>query len=90
MSEIALSHDFYAEKISTGYEDRLILKDMNITIPAGKFSVLIGPNGCGKSTLLKSFARLLKPKNGDVILDGKSIYELPTQLTKAAIAFISP
>ena len=88
MSEIALSHDFYAEKISTGYEDRLILKDMNITIPAGKFSVLIGPNGCGKSTLLKSFARFLKPKNGDVVLDGKSIYELPTQLLAKHIGLL--
>ena len=79
MSEIALSHEFYTQKISTGYEERLILEDMNINVPAGKFSVLIGPNGCGKSTLLKSFARLLKPKRGNVILDGKSIYELPTQ-----------
>ena len=79
MDGFALSHDFCAKNISTGYEEKLILEDMNITIPAGKFSVLIGPNGCGKSTLLKSFARLLKPKCGNVLLDGKSIYELPTQ-----------
>ncbi len=79
MSEIALSHEFYTQEISTGYEERLILEDMNINVPAGKFSVLIGPNGCGKSTLLKSFARLLKPTKGNVLLDGKSIYELPTQ-----------
>jgi len=79
MSEIALSHEFYTQKISTGYEEKLILEDMNINVPAGKFSVLIGPNGCGKSTLLKSFARLLKPTKGNVLLDGKSIYELPTQ-----------
>ncbi|WP_034491182.1 ABC transporter ATP-binding protein [Butyrivibrio fibrisolvens] len=78
MSDIAISHDFGARGISTGYEEKLILKDMNIDIPAGKFSVLIGPNGCGKSTLLKSFARLLKPKDGTVLLDGKSIYEVPT------------
>ena len=75
MDGFALSHDFCAKNISTGYEEKLILEDMNITIPAGKFSVLIGPNGCGKSTLLKSFARLLKPKCGNILLDGKSIYE---------------
>ena len=79
MSEIALSHEFYTQEISTGYEEKLILEDMNINVPAGKFSVLIGPNGCGKSTLLKSFARLLKPTKGNVLLDGKSIYELSTQ-----------
>ena len=79
MDEMALRHEFCAENISTGYEEKLILKDLNISIPAGKFSVLIGPNGCGKSTLLKSFARLLKPKFGSVVLDGKAIYEIPTQ-----------
>lgn len=79
MDGFALSHDFCARSVSTGYEEKLIIDDMNISIPAGKFSVLIGPNGCGKSTLLKSFARLLRPKKGSVLLDGKSIYELPTQ-----------
>ena len=73
MDGFALSHDFCARNISAGYEENLILKDLDIIVPAGKFSVLIGPNGCGKSTLLKSFARLLKPKDRDVVLDGKSI-----------------
>ena len=79
MDTLALSHEFGAENLSAGYEEKLILKDLNITVPAGKFSVIIGPNGCGKSTLLKSFARLLKPQNGSVLLDGKSICDLPTQ-----------
>ncbi len=83
MDGFALSHEFCASNISTGYEEKLILQNLNITIPAGKFSVLIGPNGCGKSTLLKSFARLLRPKKGSILLDGKSISELPTmQLAK--------
>ncbi|SHI18448.1 iron complex transport system ATP-binding protein [Butyrivibrio fibrisolvens DSM 3071] len=78
MSDIAISHEFKAQGLWAGYDDKTIIKDMNISIPAGKFSVLIGPNGCGKSTLLKSFARLLKPGKGQILLDGKSIYEIPT------------
>nr|WP_297763620.1 ABC transporter ATP-binding protein [uncultured Butyrivibrio sp.] len=70
--------NFSAENISVGYEDRTIINDLDISIPEGKFSVIIGPNGCGKSTLLKSFARLLKPQKGNIMLDGKSIYEIPT------------
>ena len=70
--------NFTGKNISVGYEDKTIIKDLDITIPEGKFSVIIGPNGCGKSTLLKSFSRLLKPQKGDVLLDGKSIYEIPT------------
>ncbi len=70
--------NFSAENISVGYEDRTIINNLDISIPEGKFSVIIGPNGCGKSTLLKSFARLLKPQKGNNMLDGKSIYEIPT------------
>ena len=69
---------FSGQNMTVGYEDRSIINGLNIDIPEGKFSVIIGPNGCGKSTLLKSFARLLRPQQGNVLLDGKSIYEIPT------------
>ena len=78
MTKRAEKHTFNGENLSVGYEDKLIINDLNITIPEGKFSVIIGPNGCGKSTLLKSFARLLKPSKGNILLDGKSIYDIPT------------
>jgi len=79
MSKIAQSHTFTANGIYAGYDNKLIIEDMNLSIPAGKFSVLIGPNGCGKSTLLKSFARLLSPSKGNILLDGNPICELPTK-----------
>ncbi|SFQ17031.1 iron complex transport system ATP-binding protein [Butyrivibrio proteoclasticus] len=83
MSKIAQSHTFTANGIYAGYDNKLIIEDMNLSIPAGKFSVLIGPNGCGKSTLLKSFARLLSPSKGNILLDGVPICEFPTkQLAK--------
>ena len=88
MEALAKSHDFSARNISVGYEDNTIIKDLDIIIPSGKFSVLIGQNGCGKSTLLKSFARLLKPKSGDVVLDGKSIYDIPTQRLSREIGLL--
>ncbi len=88
MEASAQSHNFSARSISVGYEDNTILKNLDIIIPSGKFSVLIGPSGCGKSTLLKSFARLLKPKKGDVVLDGKSIYDIPTQRLSREIGLL--
>ena len=78
MRNIAKAHSFGTKDLYAGYDDKLILQDMNMNIPKGKFSVLIGPNGCGKSTLLKSYARLLKPQKGGVVLDGKSICDIPT------------
>ena len=51
MDGFALNHDFCARNISVGYEEKLILKDLDITEPAGKLIVRIGQNGCGQSTL---------------------------------------
>lgn len=59
--------------LAVAYDDALIIKDMNVSIPRGKFTIIIGANGCGKSTLLKTIARIVKPKNGDVYINDKNI-----------------
>ncbi|OEF99377.1 hypothetical protein BHF71_01965 [Vulcanibacillus modesticaldus] len=53
------------------YDNRIILKDINLTINKGEFFGLIGPNGSGKSTLLKLILGLLKLQQGEIILFGK-------------------
>ncbi|MBM9468505.1 ABC transporter ATP-binding protein [Nakamurella leprariae] len=63
----------HATSLSTGYGDRRIIDDLDVRIPDGSFTVIIGPNGCGKSTLLRSLVRLLKPTGGSVLLDGTDI-----------------
>ncbi|MDK2808476.1 MAG: iron-siderophore transport system ATP-binding protein [Clostridiales bacterium] len=68
-----------AQHIYAGYEDHTILHDINLTIESQKINVILGSNGCGKSTLLKVFTRLLKPSKGEIILDGTSIFSLPTK-----------
>lgn len=50
------------ENLHISYEDVSVINDINISIPEGKITILIGSNGCGKSTLLKSLSRLIKPK----------------------------
>ena len=50
-----------------------IVKGVDLTIPSGRISVIIGANACGKSTLLKTLARLIAPQSGAVLLDGRSI-----------------
>ena len=62
-----------AINLSSGYNNRIILKDINLSIPKGKISVIIGSNGCGKSTLLKTIANLIEIQNGRVTLDDKNI-----------------
>lgn len=61
------------EKLTLGYGNYIVLKDINVVIPKNKITILIGSNGCGKSTLLKTMARLLKPINGQVLLGDNNI-----------------
>lgn len=68
-----------ANHLTLGYGENIIIDDLNVAIPKGKITVLIGGNGCGKSTLLHALARLLKPKGGDVILDGAHIAKMGTK-----------
>ncbi|MCG6343695.1 ABC transporter ATP-binding protein [Vibrio fluvialis] len=62
-----------------GYEGHTVFDGIDVRIPDGKFTVIVGPNGCGKSTLLRTLCRLLKPKAGQVCLDGHDIHGLPTK-----------
>ncbi|HCW3283021.1 TPA: ABC transporter ATP-binding protein [Listeria monocytogenes] len=51
------------------------LKNVSFTIQKNKINTIVGPNGSGKSTLLEILARLLSPDSGDVLLEGKPIFE---------------
>lgn len=68
-----------ADNITLGYGDKAIVDGMSFSVPDGKVTIIIGPNACGKSTLLRALARLLKPKNGQVQLDGQDIGKIPTK-----------
>ncbi|GAA0829880.1 ABC transporter ATP-binding protein [Marinomonas arenicola] len=65
--------------LDAGHGSKQILKDINLTIPDGKMTVLLGPNGSGKSTLLSTLARLISPMKGQVLLQGNNIAQLPTR-----------
>ncbi|BAZ54112.1 ferrichrome ABC transporter, ATP-binding protein [Nostoc sp. NIES-4103] len=67
------------KNLSLAYDGVPIIRDLNLAIPTGQISALVGANGCGKSTLLKGLARLLKPCGGTVYLDSTSIFNLPTK-----------
>lgn len=62
-----------ADDATLAYGERVVSEHLDVTIPDGSFTVIIGPNACGKSTLLRSLARLLPPRRGRVLLDGRDI-----------------
>lgn len=72
-------HTLAADGLRLAYDDRVIVDGLSLEIPTGKVTVIVGANACGKSTLLRGLARLLKPKGGQVLLDGSDIHRLPTR-----------
>ncbi|MFI6865355.1 ABC transporter ATP-binding protein [Nocardia sp. NPDC050406] len=76
---LAADHRLSADAVTLGYGDRVIVDGLSLDIPTGVITTVIGPNGCGKSTLLRSLGRLLKPRAGRVLLDGKAIASMKTR-----------
>lgn len=64
--------------LSLSYGAETIVSNLDVEIPDGKITVIVGANACGKSTLLRGLARLLKPMQGAVYLDGKAVHEMRT------------
>ncbi|KRF05915.1 hypothetical protein ASG88_20715 [Nocardioides sp. Soil777] len=68
-----------AAGLTLGYADTAVVHDLDLRVPDGKVSVIVGANACGKSTLLRGLARLLRPQSGAVLLDGEVIHRQPTK-----------
>jgi iron complex transport system ATP-binding protein len=68
-----------ARDLSVGYGNRLVIEELDLELPAGAFTVIIGPNACGKSTLLRTMARLLAPRGGAALIDGADLHAQPTR-----------
>ncbi|MFD8940005.1 ABC transporter ATP-binding protein [Streptomyces sp. NPDC059578] len=68
-----------ARELTLAYDDRTVVHELDLAIPDGKVTVIVGPNACGKSTTLRALGRLLKPSGGSVLLDGTALAQLPTK-----------
>lgn len=65
------------KKVSFGYHpEKTLIKDLSIDIPAGSKVAIVGPTGAGKSTLINLLMRFYPINSGDILLDGKSIYDV--------------
>jgi ATP-binding cassette subfamily B (MDR/TAP) protein 7 len=77
------------QNVNFGYlTDRPILKNLNLTIPAGKKVAIVGPSGCGKSTLLRLLFRFYDVQSGKVLIDGQDIREVSLDSLREAIGVV--
>jgi len=68
-----------AHQVTLAYDGHVVADGLDLDVPDGKITVIVGPNACGKSTLLRALSRLLRPQRGTVVLDGEAIHRLPTK-----------
>jgi iron complex transport system ATP-binding protein len=72
-----------ARDLALAYDGRRVIDGLDVRIPPGAVTVVVGPNGCGKSTLLRGLARLLRPMAGSVTLGGRDVWSLrPRQFAR--------
>lgn len=76
------------KNLTLSYGSSIIINELNLSIPKGEITVFIGGNGCGKSTLLRSIARLLKPQQGSILLEGEAISKLSTKEVAQKMAIL--
>lgn len=81
-------HVLETKDVRLGYDGREIVPGLSVRIPPGSFTVIVGPNACGKSTLLRAMARLLPPQAGAVLLDGRSVQEMPTKEVASVLGIL--
>ncbi len=75
-------------ELTLAYEDRTVVHELDLAVPDGKVTVIVGPNACGKSTTLRALGRLLKPRGGAVFLDGTELSKIPTKKIAQSIGLL--
>jgi len=68
-----------ADRLQISYGATRVLPGLDLALPAGDITAIVGANGCGKSTLLRALGRLLAPQAGVVLLDGADVHRRPTR-----------
>lgn len=74
--------------ITVAYEQTIVIPKLNLNIPGGKITIVVGGNGCGKSTLIKSVAGILKPKKGEIFINGTEIKKQAPRETAKQMAVL--
>ena len=84
------NHDIALNHVSFGYhDDKEILHDVSLAIPAGKMTALVGPSGSGKSTIAKLAAGFWDVKNGSITMGGHDLKDIPLAQLYEQTAFVS-
>ncbi|MBL7258733.1 ABC transporter ATP-binding protein [Paractinoplanes lichenicola] len=77
-----------ARGLRLAYGDDVVVDGLDLDVPDGAVTAVVGPNGCGKSTMLRALGRLHPPRAGEVLLDGRRIDRIPTREVARVIGLL--
>lgn len=78
-----------ADRVWFAYRNRdWVLRDVSLSVPAGKHTVIMGPSGTGKTTLLRVLGAILKPADGRVSVFGETVHELDPRRLSALVGYV--
>lgn len=72
-------HTLSTEDVTLSYGERTVVTGLDLAVAPGRVTGIVGANGCGKSTVLRALVRLITPSTGQVVLDGRSLQQLPSK-----------
>jgi subfamily B ATP-binding cassette protein MsbA len=81
--------DIKFQNVSFAYNEKVVLNNINITIPKGKKVALVGPSGGGKSTLMDLIPRFIEPQSGSILIDGQDIKGLTTDSVRNLMGIVN-
>jgi iron complex transport system ATP-binding protein len=82
------AHDLQARDLTLGYTETDVVSHLDLRVPDGRITVIVGANASGKSTLLRGLARLLRPRGGQVLLDGASLQDMRSLAVARVLGFL--
>ncbi|MDQ0794774.1 ABC transporter ATP-binding protein [Streptomyces sp. B1I3] len=84
----AVTSRLRARGLTLAYDGRTVVHGLDLAVPDGQVTVIVGPNACGKSTTLRALGRLLKPAGGSVLLDGTELSRIPTRKIAQSVGLL--
>jgi ATP-binding cassette subfamily C protein len=76
------------ERVRFGYTDRVVLRDVSLEIPAGKFVAVVGPSGAGKTTIMDLVVGLYQPWQGNIYIDGVPLSDIDLIAWRTMIGYV--
>ncbi|HEY2581216.1 MAG TPA: ABC transporter ATP-binding protein [Mucilaginibacter sp.] len=77
------------KNVSFAYQEKMVLTDVNLSVPKGKTIALVGPSGGGKSTLMDLIPRFVEPQSGEILIDGKNIQAVTLDSLRSQMGIVN-